>query len=74
MSTFVLRFAGDPTLGCRGRIHHVGTGEETTFTNLGELLAFLAQMNALVPQGWDEETGEADPPTSDPARRPPARI
>jgi hypothetical protein len=61
MSTFVVRFAGDPTRGYRGTVKHVGTGEETPFSNLEELLAFIDQMNAVLPRHWDERAVEAGP-------------
>lgn len=61
MSTFVVRFLGDPTRGYRGTVKHIGTGEETGFSNLEELLGFFDQMNALLPRQWDEEACEPGP-------------
>jgi hypothetical protein len=74
MPTFVLRFIGDPMTGYRGRVRHVGTGEETTFSNLEELLAFLDQMNALPYGEWDTAAWDSDSPevggTADPSVQP----
>ena len=55
MSTFVVRFVGDPTQGYRGRVRHVASGEETSFVSLEALLAFFDQLNAVRSRGSDEE-------------------
>ena len=47
MSAFVVRFVGDAVDSFRGRVRHVATGEETTFSSIAELLAFFEGMNAL---------------------------
>lgn len=61
MPTFVLRFVGDATTGYRGRVRHVGTGEETAFSSLAQLLAFLDQMSAL-PSSDRDVAQESDSP------------
>ncbi len=46
MSTYVVRFL-DTTAGTfRGRVRHVSTGEEQTFSSPEELYDFLERMNA----------------------------
>lgn len=55
MSTFVVRFVGDPTKGYRGRVRHVASGEEANFISLEALLAFFDQLNAVRPHGSDDE-------------------
>ena len=47
MSTYVVRFM-DKTAGTfRGRVRHVSTGEEQTFSSPEELYDFLERMNAV---------------------------
>lgn len=46
MSTYVLRFFGATPDEFRGRVRHVGTGEEHTFASSDELCDFLEHMNA----------------------------
>lgn len=46
MSTFVVRFIGsDPSRFC-GRVSHVRTGHEASFSSPEDLLAFFECMNA----------------------------
>jgi len=80
MSTFVVRFVGDPAQGYRGTARHVTTGEERSFANLEALLAFFDELNAVRPHGSDEEAWDgvraepaAVPPGSPDARPNPKR-
>jgi hypothetical protein len=60
MSTFIVRFAGPPGVHFRGKVRHVGSGEEAPFGSKRDLLAFFEAMNAV--QGAREEpVGEDDP-------------
>lgn len=54
MSTFVVRFVGDPAHGYRGTARHVTTGEERVFANLEALVDFFNELNAVRPQESDE--------------------
>lgn len=58
MSTFVIRFLADPSERFHGKVRHVGTGEETLFTSVAELLTFFEGMDAVrgFSDGEDEET------------------
>lgn len=47
MTTFVVRFVGEPALAFRGTARHVRTGEEIVFASPEELLAFFEQMAAV---------------------------
>jgi hypothetical protein len=47
MSTFVVRFVGDPSRVFRGRVRHIATGEEKGFAGIRELVAFFEEMNAI---------------------------
>ena len=48
MSTFVVRFfSGAQGEEFRGRVRHVGSGEEVAFAGDEELLAFLKEMRTL---------------------------
>ncbi len=71
MSTFVLRFLGDPLEEYRGRVRHVETGEEVLFSSLQQMLAFLDQMNALPHRDLHRDPWNAIPPTDEtkPQRR-----
>ena len=64
MSTYVLRFLGTTPDEFRGRVRHVSTGEETTFTSPEELYDFLERMNAahspVVTLGEGDERGTRD--------------
>ena len=72
MSTFVVRFVGEPIDRFRGSVRHVGSGEETRFYSVSELLAFFETLTATgssfaespvggrgdtVDTGPDDETG-----------------
>jgi hypothetical protein len=46
MTTYVLRFLGATPDEFRGRVRHVSSGEEDTFTSPEELYDFLERMNA----------------------------
>jgi len=46
MSTYVVRFLGATRDEFRGRVRHVSTGEEETFTSPEALYDFLERMNA----------------------------
>lgn len=65
MSTYVLRFLGVAPDEFRGRVRHVSTGEESTFTSPEELYDFLERMNAA----HGRVTAPADHIPDDPAPR-----
>lgn len=75
MSTFVVRFVGDPAQGYRGTARHVTTGEERSFANLEALIAFFNELTAVRPHGSDEEAWDAvsASPTAVPPDAPDAR-
>ncbi len=58
MSTFVIRLVDRLTESLKGRVQHVGTGEEATFSSPKELIAFIEGIAAMQspPAG---ETGRA---------------
>ena len=69
MSTFVVRFVKEMESSFRGRVRHVASGEEVTFTTYSELIAFLDEMRVLngvigsqeewsSPDGLDSEVGK----------------
>ncbi len=72
MSTFVVRFVGNPAQGYRGTARHVATGEERSFANLEALLAFVNALHAVRPHGSDEEIWDTvpDSPTDVPPDAP----
>ena len=47
MSTFIVRFAGGTGEEFRGRVQHVGSGQEASFRSVEELVAFLDAMNVV---------------------------
>ena len=61
MSTFVVHMIGKPLKQFRGRIQHVSTGEETVFSSVAELVAFLEGMMAACDLDDLSEIGEAGP-------------
>lgn len=63
MSTFVVRFIGDPAQGYRGRVRHVASGEESSFANLESLLAFFDHLNAVRSQALEAEDLAVAPAT-----------
>lgn len=66
MSTFVVRFVKEMPDTFRGRVRHVASGEEVTFTTYSELVAFLDEMrvlNGVV--GSREEWSPAENPGSE---------
>jgi hypothetical protein len=54
MSTFVVRFVGNTTEFFRGKVRHVGTGEEAVFSSASELVAFIEGMNVVSGLGGTE--------------------
>lgn len=44
MSTFVVNFMEDTDRGFRGRVRHVGSGEEASFSSQKDLLDFFEEM------------------------------
>jgi len=74
MSTFVVRFFEEHPGGCRGRIRHVASGEESVFADERGLLAFFDRMKFLGTLVRDDEESpdpERDAPPEDgiPPRR-----
>lgn len=74
MSTFVVRFFEEHPGGCRGRIRHVASGEESFFADERALLAFFDRMKFLGTLDRDDDAPpgpDADAPPDDgcPARR-----
>jgi len=61
MSTFVVRFIGNPAQGYRGRVRHVASGEEASFANLESLLAFFDQLHAVRSRAGETEDLETAP-------------
>ena len=47
MSTFIVRLFESEGAGIRGRVRHVGSGEEALFASREELLAFFEAMNLV---------------------------
>lgn len=47
MSTFIVRFPGDPSDEFRGRVRHVSSGEEICFASIAELLSFFEGMSVV---------------------------
>ncbi len=47
MSTFIVRFIGEVTENSRGKVRHVSTGEEITFTNFEELKDFFESLTIV---------------------------
>jgi hypothetical protein len=45
MSTFIVRLFESEGAGIRGRVRHVGSGEEALFASKEELVAFFEAMN-----------------------------
>lgn len=62
MSTFVVNFLGDPQRGFRGRVRHVGSGEEAVFASVTDLLLFFEEMAAST--NCAHEPPETAPPRS----------
>ncbi len=47
MSTFVVRFLGDLSEDLRGRVRHVSSGEEISFSSIAEPLRFFEGMSVV---------------------------
>jgi hypothetical protein len=56
MSTFVVRFLGDPLKSFCGRVRHVASSEEMNFSDVTELIAFFEGINAM--EAMDQEEQE----------------
>lgn len=74
MSTFVVRFFEERPGGCRGRIRHVASGEESVFADERGLLAFFDRMKFLGALVRDDEESpgtdrDAPPDNGIPPRR-----
>ena len=59
MSTFVVRLLGRALDSFHGRVRHVATGEETSFSSPTELVAFMEGVNGVSGLGA-EVTGVGD--------------
>ncbi|MBM3320778.1 MAG: hypothetical protein FJY73_08905 [Candidatus Eisenbacteria bacterium] len=61
MSTFIIRLVHSADEPLRGRVRHVGTGEEATFSSADELLSFMEGIAVLDGLGAEsEEEGEGE--------------
>ncbi len=47
MSTFVIRLVDKAADSLKGKVQHVGTGEEATFASAPELIAFIEGIRAM---------------------------
>lgn len=66
MSTFVVRLLGRALDSFHGRVRHVATGEETSFSNPIELVAFMEGVNGVADLGAEVAGGGdcAPPPVA----------
>lgn len=61
MSTFVVYLAGNRSGAFRGKVRHVRTGEESSFSSAADLLVFLERMNAVYQDGPAAVVGKLGP-------------
>lgn len=66
MPTFVVRLLGRAIDSFHGRVRHVATGEETSFSNPTELVAFMEGVNGVSGLGAEVAGGGdcAPPPVA----------
>jgi hypothetical protein len=63
MSTFVVRLLGRALDSFHGRVRHVATGEETSFSSPTELVAFMEEVNGVSGLGAVVAGGDDRAPT-----------